>query len=362
MKKLLPYFAITLAFGLFLILRHPQVFSYKFDQNLIADYLRSQDIEDPEGKIKDRITLSDSDLYIASGYMYATGEDPTGYDFQVPALIKYLFGFSIVLFGNPFFVQIVFGLLLLFFTFFLGLKLFKNQTVALIGTGLLLIDPVFGRMMDGALLDLGQAVFALSYTILMLFYPERYILQGVVLGLFATSKFWSTAVIFVFLTLTYKILIRKEKINYKKLILSFLVSFVVCCLVYIKSFINLHGNFNFLYYQARVLKFMLAHNSAGKLGGPIILFVTGYFAPWWQEGIKRASEWSFLWPAGLLTSLYLAIRTKMKDIKFFFYFVPFAFLLLISTQVPFPRYFLIILPFLYLTLAKGVVLFLRKLV
>ena len=360
MKKLIPYALIAIIFFGFLFLKHPNIFSYKFDQNLISDYLRSQDIEDKGNAIDNRVFLSDSDLYLASGYLYAKGADPTGYDFQVPALIKYLFGFSTILFGNPYYVQIVFGLLLLWLTYFLGTKLFKNRAIALTGTGLLLIDPVFGGMMDGALLDLGQTVFALSFVILVFFYPKSIILQGIVLGLFAASKFWSTAVIFVFLVMAYKVFIRKEKYDFKEGGLVFLIAFAVYCLIYIKTFINLNGGFNIFLYQVKVLKYMWTHNSAGVPGGPITLFISGFFTPWWQNGILRAGDWNFLWPVSAVSSLVLALKTKIKDVKFFFYLLPLVYILLISTQVPFTRYFLIILPYAYLNLSSLLFFFLKK--
>jgi len=359
-KKLFPYLLIAIFFFGFLYLKTPDIFSYKFDQNLISEYLRSQDIEDKGNTIQDRIFLSDSDLYIASGYLYAKGADPTGYDFQVPALIKYLFGFSTLLFENPYYVQIVFGLLLLWLTYFLGIKLFKKKAVALLGTGLLLIDPVFGQMMQGALLDLGQTVFALAFVILMFFYPKSFILQGITLGLFAASKFWSTAAIFIFLIVAYKVVIRKEKYDFKRGGLMLMAAFAVYCLIYIKAFINLRGGFNILLYQLKVLKYMWEHNSAGIPGGPVVLFISGFFAPWWQTGILRAADWSIFWPLSAVSSLILALKTKIKDVKFFFYLLPIAYVLLISTQVPFTRYFLIILPYAYLSFSSLLFFFLKK--
>ena len=360
LKNFLPYIFIALLFFGFIFLRYGDTLTYKFDPNLIAEYLRSQDIEDTGNVIKNRIFLSDSDLYLASGYLYAKGADPTGYDFQVPALIKYLFGFSTLAFGNPYCVQIIFGLVLLWLTYFLGIKLFKNQTVAMIGTGLLLIDPVFGGMMSGALLDLGQTVFALGFVISIFFYPESYILQGIALGLFAASKFWSTALIFVFLITVYKVFIRKEKPNFKKAGLVLLIAFIVYCLVYTKTFINLRGEFNIVLYQVKVLRYMLMHNSAGVLGGPIALFISGYFLPWWQNGILRARDWSLLWPISFFASLLLVLKTKLKDLKFFFYILPIVYLLLTSSQVPFTRYFLIILPYAYLNLSSLFLFFLKR--
>jgi hypothetical protein len=351
MKKILPYLLITLAFGLLLLFKYPQVFNYKFNQSLVHDYLRSQDINDPLGLIKDRIILSDSDIYIATGYLYAKGGDPTNYNFQHPPLVKYLFGFSTLLTRNPFYVQIFFGLALLLLTYFLGIKLFKNTAVSLVGAGLLLIDPVFGGMMNQALLDLGQAVFALAYVILMLFYPESYIMQGLILGFFAASKFWSTAILFVILIFAFKLFIRKEKINIKKAGLSFVIAFVIFSLTYLKSFLNAGGLFNIFFFLAKDLRFMLVHNSASSFGGPVILFITGFFAPWWQKGVVRAMDWSFLWPVSLVSSIFLALKTKIRDIKSFVFLFPVTYLLLTSTQVPFTRYFIIILPFTYLSLA-----------
>ena len=347
MKKILPYFLISAVFLGFLFVKHPGVFRYKFNSDLIHDYLRSQDIEDTEDKIKDRIFLSDSDIYIASGYLYAKGEDPAKYNLHPPA-VKYLFGYSTLLTGNPFYVQIFFGLALILLTYFLGLKIFKNGLVAFVGTLLLLIDPVFSGMMSEALLDLGQAVFALTYVILMFFYPQSYILQGLSLGLFAASKFWSTAIVFVILIFTYKIFVKKEKINYTKTLLSFLFSLIVFSLTYLKS-----GElFNLFAYQGRVLKFMLDHNSAVQTGGPLFLFLTGFFAPWWGSGMIKSAVWSLFWPVGLISSALMTIRTRVRDAKFFFYVLPVIYLLLSSTQVPFPRYFILILPYVYLNLAS----------
>lgn len=351
-KKFLPYILITLFFVLSLFLWHRQIFSYRFNQNIVHDYLRSQDIEDPNGLIKDRITVSDSDIYIATGYLYAKGEDPTLHNFQHPPLVKYLFGFSTLLTNNPYYVQMIFGLILLFLTYFLGIKLFKNNLAASIGIFLLLIDPVFQGMQGSALLDLGQAVFALSYLILVFFYPENYILGGFTLGLFAASKFWSTAIILVVLVALYKHFIQKKKLYYKETFMSFAIGFIVFGLTYVKSFIDSGYTFNIVSFLAKDLRFMLTHNSASSLGGPLILFVTGYFAPWWQKGVEHATDWSFLWPVGLIASIGLAVKTKMTDIKFFFYSLPAVYLLLESTQVPFTRYFIIILPFIYLSLGN----------
>lgn len=343
-KKILPYIIIALAFGALLLFKHPQIFRYKFNQNLVGDYLRSQDIEDPKDLIHDRIFVSDNVIYQAAGYLYAKGANPTSYNFQHPPLVKYLFGASILLTGNPFYIQILFGLGLLWLTFWLSQKV-KLGWLGYLGVLGLLIDPVFGGMMNETLLDLGQTVFALAYVILTLFCPESYILQGITLGLFAASKFWSTAIIFVILIWGFRVFrdfgeVRKK---IKPFFLSLLIALAVFSLTYTKFFLDGGTVLGYLGVLGKVLKFMLTHNSAGAFGGEIALFFTGYIKPW-----------TILWPVGLIVGVFRAVREfwgKTKNAKLFIYFFPLIYLLLISTQIPFTRYFIIILPFIYINIA-----------
>lgn len=351
MKKILLYVLIFLAFVLVLWIGHKNLFSYKFDQNLIHDYLRSQDIEDPKGEIKDRIFISDSDIYLASGYLYAKGENPTKYNFQHPPFVKYLFGFSVILTGNPYWIQMLFGIMFLLLTYFLSVKIFKNRWISLIPPILLLSDPLFGNILDGCYLDLGQAVFALVFIILALFYPKKWLWIGITLGFFAASKFWSTSIIYIMIVAAYKF-VRKEKINTKNLVFTFGIAFIVFALIYAKTFIDLDWRFNIFTFLAKNLKFMMTHNSAGGFGGSIFLFVTGFFSPWWKGGIERAADWNILWPLGLISSIILAIKSKLKSPESIIYLLPTIYLLLIGTGVPFTRYFLIILPFIYISLIK----------
>jgi hypothetical protein len=101
---------------------------------------------------------------------------------------------------------------------------------------------------------------------------------------------------------------------------------------------------------------MITHNSAKQIGGPMILFITGYFAPWWQAGVLRATDWTLLWPIGLISGIILSVRKMTSKVQLFFSLLPLVYLILESTQVPFTRYFIIILPFIYLSFANLIAL------
>ena len=161
-NSFLHLFIIFLSFSLFVLIHRDLLFQ-RFDPVIVKNYLRSQDIFDPQGYIKDRIFISDSDIYIASGYLYAIGFDPRSFNYPHPPLIKYLFGFSAKYFNLPLLPNILFAIILLLEIYLLGQQIFKNKLVGLFASLLLLIDPVFKEVTVYALLDLGQTVFLLGF-------------------------------------------------------------------------------------------------------------------------------------------------------------------------------------------------------
>jgi len=292
-KSLLYFLLIIIVYLIFVFLKHPGTTSYQFNQGLISDYLRSQDIEDVEDKIKDRIHISDSDIYISAGYLYAKGEVPTKYNFQHAPLIKYLLGFSTIIFNNPFIVQIIFGYILLLLTYILGLKIFKNAFIGFLASGFLLFDPLFSDLISGGLLDLGQAVFSTSYVLGSLLVPSNFVLNGILLGLVGASKSWTTSIFLLVALSFYRIVCRKEKTAFKNLLLTIIVAAMAFSLTYLKAFIEAGGHFNIVYWQLRILKFLISHDSAAFIGGNVILFLTGYFKEWWQQSeFVRSQIWS----------------------------------------------------------------------
>ncbi|MEJ2441615.1 MAG: hypothetical protein P8Y06_01690 [Patescibacteria group bacterium] len=344
---------IIIVYFIFILFRHIDTINYQFNQNSIRDYLRSQDIEDTEDRIKDRIHISDSDIYISAGYLYAKGEVPTKYNFQHAPLVKYFLGFSTIIFNNPFVIQIIFGGVLLVLTYLLGLKVFKSALIGILASGFLLFDPLFSDMISGGLLDLGQAVFSTSYVLGSLLAPDNFILNGISLGLVGASKSWTTSVFLLAALSFYKIVCKKEKIAFKKLLLTGVVAVMAFSLTYLKAFIEARGHFNIIYWQLRILKFLINHDSAAFLGGNVTLFLTGYFKEWWQQSeFVRSQIWNPLWPVALISAFFGLVKEKKDSLYYFLYLLPILYLLYISTGVPFSRYFILILPYLYLSLSK----------
>lgn len=330
-KYNIAYLLVLLVFYLFFILLNRENLFRKFDVELINKYLRSQDIEDRENKIKDRIFISDSDIYIASGYLYATSSEPSVYNFQHPPLIKYLFGLSAKYFNLPLLPNIFFGLILILEVFFLGKFVFKSEKIGILSSILIMFDPVFKEVTTYALLDLGQMVFILAFLI-STFKFRSPIPDGVFLGLALASKFYSPVFIFLGLVYLYKLINKQFVLKHELFVLVF--AFLVFNICYFSLF-----SLNFFYQQAKIIKFMLNHNQAIIKGGVVEMFFGGYV----------------LWPVLFFVNLFVLFKSKFGSLKFLLTIMPIAYSIVLIFQIPFTRYFILILPFLYLSLTNFVV-------
>jgi len=329
------YLTILFVFTLFFFYLNKDLLFQKFDLGVVNRYLRSQDILDKENVIKDRIFVSDEEIYITSGFLYANGASPIEYNFQHPPFIKYLFGMSAKYFNLPLLPNMLFAGLLLLEVFLLGKLVFKSEIVGLLSSLLLLFDPVFKEVTIYALLDLGQMVFLLGFILTTFFWKKHWIGQGVLLGLAVASKFYSPAIIFLGIIYIYKIL--TKQFGLKREILMLIVALVTFASTYTISFVN--GDFNFLFHQAKIIKFMLDHNQAVERGGVIPMFFGGYV----------------MWPILFFVNLFVLFKSKFTGPSFVYVLIPVIYFFVLCFQLPFTRYFILILPFLYLSFANFLV-------
>lgn len=319
---------LIFSFILFIFLNKSYFFQ-KFDSTIINQYLKSQDILDTQDLIKDRIFISDAEIYQASGYLYATGSNPIEYNFQHPPFLKYLFGFSSKIFNLALIPNIIFAAILLFEVYLLGDLIFKNKLIGFLASILLLADPVFKEVSIYTLLDLGQITLLIGFLIISLFYQKYYLLSGVLLGLAFASKFYSPVFIFLALIYIYKLI--NKKFNLKTETITLITAFLVFSLCYIKAF-----SINLPFYQAKIIKFMIDHNRANSWGEVIPIFIKGYI----------------FWPVSFISSFYLLFKQKLKSVQFLFLIIPIIYFVIMTFQIPFTRYFILILPFTYLGLGK----------
>lgn len=353
MKHALAMILLVVFYLIILFQTHKEIFYYKFNDELISRYMLSQDI--PHEVAGKRLFLSDSEIHIASGYLYALGNNPTTFNFQHPPFIKYLYGLSIIFFKNPFIIQIIFGIVLLLLTYMVSFLIFNSYLSTFFAALLLLIDPLFIDMSSLALLDLGQAVFIMLYFYVLLKKKKVHnIFPGIILGILFASKFWIGSLFFVLIFDIYFFL--KKKLDLKDIVVHFLIASITFSIVYFKTFFDAKGFFNIVFFELKTIKYWLHHSTASIFGSSLFLFLTGNFKSWWgNKTIIKSDVWSLLWPIIFIFTSFRLFKSLIKkkfDKEFLVALIPIAYLVYLGVQAPFERYFILILPFFYIIFAR----------
>lgn len=348
-------FAILTIFLFRYAYTHPDKLAYRFEERLLTLYRCSQDIPtEPPCK---RVFLSDSDIHIAAGILYTRGANPTEYNFQHPPLIKYLYGFGVALFKNPYVAQIALSAVFILATYFLTVVLTSSKNAALLAALLLSLDPLFMAIAAETLLDMGQALWFTLFLIVLLRRPHAWALQGILLGVLFASKFWSLALILT--AAAYMFFYPKKRVFGHEIFKAYGVSFVIFCLTYLKTFIDTHGTFNIVWFQLKTLKYWLQHTASGDIapGSLLVTFLTGLSRTWWgNHAFTFARDFTLFWPLGLILAVYTLYKEKGRlwgNARYLPHVLIAVFFVATFTQAPFTRYFLLILPLIYGIIAAG---------
>ncbi len=344
---------LVFCIGIYILLiwkQQPSFFWQNFDYSLIERYQLSQDIPtEVPGK---RLFLSDSEIHLAAGYLYVTGNDPAAFNFQHPPLGKYAYGFATRLIGRPQYAQLSFGIGLLLTTYILAITVTKQRAVAVCATALLAIDPVMQHVSNGFLLDLPQSFFFSLY-LLSLLKSKNAWLHGITLAAVLATKFWGGSLALIAALHFFVLMI--QKMSFKKYVQHLAIAVLFFLATYLATFINRGWLFNSIFFQLKVLKYWLHHSVTSIPGASLILFLTGLSKTWWGSGSwVRDTLWFALWPVGLGASVLVAkksIKTKTLYALSLVCSLPIIHLLYLGVQAPFARYFIMILPYLYIGLA-----------
>lgn len=338
---------------------HRGIWDASFSEHLIQRYLRSQDIPH---EVPRRTFLSDSEIHITAGVLYASGKHPLEYNFQHPPLGKYLYGISVMLTKNPYLVQIGAGMVLILLTFLLGKELFSSSA-GLIGSALLMIDPLFLKMSGEALLDLLQAVFIVTYVLLLLKVPRNYWVQGLLLGCIGMTKFWSTAVFVGLVGISWlwqdeirslSFSVSRAKVSaLLKILFGSMTVVTVCYIDSLKSGVSL---IELGIWQGKILVYWLHHSVASMPGNAWLMWLGGWYKNWWEPfEWKQASVWSLAWPVSWVCMVVGAWKWRRDTRLLLGLGFAVLYLGMLGLQAPFERYFVVLLPFVYVG-AVGVLL------
>lgn len=306
--------------------------------------------------------IGDDGLFAYVGYKLINGADPSGLNAETPPLGKYFIGLSTLLFKNPFYSGLFFGIgtLVLFYLF--SKHIFQDKSDPLFFIALLSLDPLFFTQFWNAWVDMPQLFFLLANILLFLHTlkvkeKRRFFLAlsaGIMLGLFTQTKPAILLPIIFSLEAGYLLF---RKMNKEVLFLVFGAAFTTL-IVYAKYFMLENSIFDFLRLQKYIVNFYIQSQLEVHTGAIWSTLFFGKF-PDIVRGVPTAvEEWSLLWPFVTVLGVTAFIASFVKKqtpliIKGISLFAASSFF--VFTFIPsYPRYLLIPLPFLYLfAISKG---------
>lgn len=362
MKKIFVVFSLIIIFlGIVqLVYSERHTFAQKYDEEYWKDrFEHSQWALSLSKRI-----IGDDGLYAYIGYRLVNGYGLDGYDSEVPPLGKYFIGFSILIFDNPFYYALFFGLGTSFIFYLIAKKSINNNVGAYFAVALLFFDPLFFSQLWKSALDISQLFFLLMHVLLFINFAnsenknrKRYIFYalacGFSLGLFSQVKY-AILLPIIFIPETIFFILKKIKKEYTVYVIGICVAILI---VNFKFFLDGNSLIDFLKLQKYILSFYLksqlsVHNEA--------IWQTLFLARFPEisnRGLISIHEWWIMWPITAIVALpasIISIFRKNTSLMWrgFGFFLLGSFI--VYTFIPsYPRYLVIVFPFIYLFFVRS---------
>lgn len=365
MKKIVIIFCLLILIVQFVQIIYFQRsnFTAKYDTEYWKDRYEHSQYELPLSKR----TIGDDGLHAYAGYKLINGANPFSINIDKPPAGKYFLGLSILIFQNPLYIVLFFGFCTLIVFYFIAKHFFRNNSLALIATSFLFLDPLFFSQFWITALDLIQLFFLLLSILLLINVKKlrRWSIfvalgSGLALGLFVEVK---PPIVFpiVFILETVFLFYQGLRKEYLFFIIGLLFGIVLPYLRFIYlgndiiDILKVHKFMASIYLQSQLKTHMEAI---------WLTLLTGKFPNIVTGSLINVSEWWILWPVITLFGITMAIFSLFSRSitilnKGFAVFL--LIVLILFTVIPsYPRYLVIIFPFLYLFGIKFTQIFLNR--
>lgn len=312
--------------------------------------------------------IGDDGLFSYIGYGLVNGAPLTGFNAETPPLGKYLIGLSILIFKNPAYYALFFGIGSLLLFYLISKRLLETKLLALFAAALLFVDPLFINQFWRAWVDIVQLFFLLAnlfFFLIAVYYKSNRVsifslVGGVSLGLFAETKLPILLPMALFLESAF--FIYKNKI--KTFFIFIFGVFLGILVPYTKFFLDGNSFLDFLKLQKYVMAFYLKSQVIAHKEAIWQTLFLGKFPNILDGSLSSVSEWWIMWPViSSICILASLIYFSKKDIALIWKGLSVFILssLIIYTLIPaYSRYLVLILPFFYLFFVKVIISFISE--
>lgn len=358
---------IFIVFSLFIILTgivriiysERDTFTQKYDEKYWKDRFEHSQWALPLSK---RI-IGDDGLYSYIGYRLTRGDSLDGYNAEVPPLGKYFIGLSILIFDNPSYYALFFGLGSLYLFYLIAKRALGDNVGAYFVVSLLFLDPLFFSQFWKSALDICQLFFLLMHILLFINIvnlkennTKKYILYalacGLSLGLFSQVKYPLLLPI-IFIAETLYFFLKKMKKEYLVYLIGICSAILV---VNVRFFFDGNSLFDFFNLQKYILSFYLKSQLIAHKEAIWQTLFLGKFPEISSRNLTSVSEWWIMWPIAAIFALpvsFVSIFRRDTSLLWRGFGVLLFGSFIVYTFIPsYPRYLIIVLPFIYFFFAK----------
>jgi hypothetical protein len=305
------YLAAAVCMILFGIFMNWHSFTTPYDPVYIRDHY-----DHSQWKIPKSIRpIDDATLYQVAGYDLAAKNEFYQVNPEVPPLGKYFYGWSILLFGNPYVITIPLFIATAIMVFGIGRIVFDRPVYAAAATFVFTSEPLILGQLGVTLLDLPQLLFLLLHLYAMLLLTKAQprwrfwsalMVAGIALGGFLSVKigFFAAALIAADLFILWRL---------RQLPVILLVG-AIAVVTYLATYVGYLTAGNSLRDLLASQKWMLSFyldSPADPIKGMIVpLLLFGSHKGWWPEAVwERAENWTIFWPV-LAAAPFVLLRNK----------------------------------------------------
>lgn len=299
--------------------------------------------------------IGDGDLYKFVGYQLANGENPFNINYEVPPLVKLLYGIAEKYIGNPYIVSLVFYFLSIFVLYKFS-EIILNKNKVLIQSCILLFvsSPFIATQIKETMLDLPLTFFFLSH---LYFFHKYYqtknikdiFFSGLLLG-FATGAKIGVYTPILGMFSFFILLFTKENKQKIQTLFTYTASvFGGYILSYISYFLKHPNPIPWIKLHQKTISFYLGTQNShyiDKLNQLKGIFLNRYLGFWKDATLSTLGDWSPLLPVGtllIIVAFYFAFKNKNKSLLYMALFS--TTILFINSIIPFyPRYLMPLIP------------------
>lgn len=312
MKKLFPILLVVIFTVLYL-------FSYRASYLHPYDHRYSRDLFDnSQWRIPESNRgIGDELLYQVASYELVNTWGYFEINPEVPPLGKYLYGISLSLTQNAFWINLPIFMFASWVVYQLACEIFKKYWQRNLALLLFLTQPVIFSQLNTTMFDLPQMLALLIHGLaiskllnsskrLMLFT----ILAGLSAGAFVSLKI-GYLILFIFIVDAF-FLLRQKK--WQNLLVIFLLTALIYPLTYLPYFLQGNSLIAFIKSQLWILHFYADSKvPVDRLLMPISFF-TGWYRGWSENaGWTHSEHWSLTWPMFILIIVFSWVTRKNQS-------------------------------------------------